>query len=61
MARKFKKSMLEYAQVVLSKISFDKKLFHKELRKAFRNLDDEDRKKLVRWIRSRQVPLRWNI
>lgn len=60
MARNFNKSMLEYAKDILSKISFDKKLFRKELRKAFRNLDDEDRKELITWVRSTQMPLHWN-
>lgn len=44
--------MLEYAKIILAKISFDKRLFRKEFRKAYRNLSPEERERLSRWIRS---------
>ena len=50
--RKFKNSMLEYSKMILSKISFDRKLFRKEYRKAFRYLDKQERTKLSEWARS---------
>lgn len=50
--RKFKLSMLEYSKVILSKISFDKKLFRKEYKKAFRYLDSNERNALKKWVRS---------
>jgi hypothetical protein len=50
--RKFKLSMLEYSKVILSKISFDKKLFKKEYRKAFRYLDNDERTALKNWVRA---------
>ena len=50
--RKFKLSMLEYSKVILSKISFDKKLFKKEYKKAFRYLDNDERVALKYWVRA---------
>ncbi|HZY80619.1 MAG TPA: hypothetical protein VFE50_13935 [Cyclobacteriaceae bacterium] len=50
--RKFKLSILEYSKVILSKISFDRKLFRKEYKKAFRKLDNNDRTALKSWIRA---------
>lgn len=50
--RKFKLSMLEYSKVILSKISFDKRLFRKEYKKAFRYLDHDDRTALKHWVRA---------
>jgi hypothetical protein len=44
--------MLEYSKLILSKMTFDRKLFKKELRKAFRYLDREERKQLIIWVRS---------
>jgi hypothetical protein len=49
--RKFKISMLEYSKIILSKISFDKKLFRKEYKKAFRYLDKSERAALKNWVR----------
>lgn len=48
----FTRSFLEYSKLILSKISFDKKLFRKEYRKAFRKLDEEERVTLRRWVRT---------
>ena len=50
--RKFKRSMLEYSKIILAKISFDKTLFRKEYRKAFRYLDRNDRSELRQWVRA---------
>jgi len=50
--KKFKLSMLEYSKIILSKISFDKKLFRKEYRKAFKCLDSNERSTLKRWVRT---------
>ncbi len=50
--RKFKLTMLEYSKVILAKISFDKRLFKKEYRKAFRYLDKDDRAALKHWVRA---------
>lgn len=52
MKRRFTRSMLEYAKIILSKISFDKRLFRKEYRKAFRSLNAEERVTLRQWIRN---------
>lgn len=51
-ARKFELSMLEYSKIILSKISFDKKLFRKEYKKAFRYLDNNERTTLRQWVRA---------
>jgi len=50
--RKFKLSMFEYSKVILSKISFDRKLFIKEYRKAIRYLDNNERNALKHWVRT---------
>jgi hypothetical protein len=50
--KKFKLSMLEYSKIILSKISFDKKLFRKEYKKAFRYLGSNDRIALMHWVRA---------
>ena len=50
--RIFKLSMLEYSKIILSKISFDKRLFKKEYKKAFRYLDNNDRMALKQWVRA---------
>ena len=54
--RKFKLSMLEYYKVILFKISFDKKSFRKEYKKAIKHLDDGERAALKNWVRSQ-----WNM
>jgi hypothetical protein len=52
MGRKFKRSMLEYSKMILSKINFDKKLFRKEYRKALKHLDSNEQDQLRQWVRS---------
>lgn len=41
--------MLNYVKTVLSKVSFDARLFEKELRKAIRMLIAEEVNELKRW------------
>ena len=41
--------MLEYFKTILSKVSFDKWLFEKELRKAIHSLVNEELPKLKEW------------
>lgn len=41
--------MLEYCKTVLVKVSFDKKLFEKELKKALKSLVPEEIKQLREW------------
>ena len=41
--------MLEYVKTILLKVSFDKRLFEKELRKAFNVLVPEEIKQLEMW------------
>lgn len=41
--------MLEYFKTILSKVSFDKKLFEKELLKAIKNLITEDLQDFKKW------------
>lgn len=50
--------MLEYSKLILSKMTFDKKLFRKEVRKAFRYLNVEERRQLIEWVRSKSEMLR---
>ena len=42
-------TMLEFIKTVLVKVSFDKKLFEKELRKALKVLLPADVKQLKKW------------
>ena len=46
-------SMLEYTKTILEKVSFDRKLFEKELRKAIRYLLEPELKELERWCMER--------
>lgn len=41
--------MLEYFKTILSKVSFDKRLFEKELRKAIKTLVDKEVSILKEW------------
>lgn len=41
--------MLEYVKTILVKVSFDKMLFEKELRKAFKVLVKEELEQLKQW------------
>ena len=41
--------MLEYVKTILVKVSFDKMLFEKELRKAFKVLVKEEIEQLKQW------------
>jgi len=43
------KPMFEYTKEILTKVSFDKKLFKKELVKARRWLKSDERKMLMVW------------
>ncbi len=47
--RKFKRSMLEYSKLILSKMSFDRELVRKEYSKAIKHLNDEERMELQAW------------
>lgn len=41
--------MLEYVKIILSKVSFDKKLFEKELKKGLKELGIIEIKELKTW------------
>lgn len=47
-----KKSKLEYAKTILKKVSFDIKLFRKELAKAYQYLMEEEVNELMNWVES---------
>jgi hypothetical protein len=49
--RIFKKSMLEYSKMILSKIKFDPRLFRKEYKKSFQYLEPIEHKELKKWLR----------
>lgn len=44
------RAMLEYSKTVLKKVSFDTKLFCKELKKAISNLLPEEIEELKLWL-----------
>lgn len=41
--------MLEYFKLILSKVSFDKRLFERELRKAIKSLVEDELNELKNW------------
>lgn len=41
--------MLEYFKTILSKVSFDRRLFEKELRKAIKTLVEKEVEDLKKW------------
>lgn len=45
------RAMLEYTKTVLKKVSFDARLFYKELKKAISNLLPEEIEELKLWLR----------
>lgn len=45
--------MLEYIKIILQKVSFDRRLFEKELRKAIRMLMPDEVKRLKTWCYER--------
>jgi hypothetical protein len=58
--------MFEYSKMILEKVSFEPRIFKKELRKALRQSTKEEFKQLICWCREKfgkkrdisQVPLR---
>ncbi len=44
------RAMLEYTKTILKKVSFDTKLFCKELKKAISNLLPNEIEELKRWL-----------
>lgn len=46
-------SPIEYAKMILEKVSFEPKIFKKELRKALRSSSKRDFKHLMDWCRER--------
>jgi len=44
------KNMLEYSKELLSKVSFDVKLFKKELAKAYQHLLEDEVEELKMWV-----------
>lgn len=44
---------IEYAKMILEKVSFEPKIFRKELRKALRNASKRDFKYLMAWCREK--------
>lgn len=41
--------MLEYFKIILSKVSFDRRLFERELRKAIKSLVEDELNELRKW------------
>ncbi len=50
-----KTSFLDYYKVILQKVSFDRKLFKKEYRKAIETLQESEAGILKRWIRENNI------
>lgn len=47
-----KRNMLEYTKMILQKVSFDRKLFEKELSKAQRELRPKEKHELMNWVKT---------
>lgn len=52
-----KNSFLDYYKYILEKVSFDKKLFSKEYKKAIKYLKKEERYKLNNYLKSKGFQL----
>ncbi len=50
-----KTSMLEYVKLILSKVSFDRKLFRKEYRKGLGWLSSNEAGELKSWLRAQRL------
>jgi hypothetical protein len=48
-----KKIQLEYCKFILEKVSFDSKLFQKELAKSLQILVEKEARELKAWVKSR--------
>jgi hypothetical protein len=48
-----KNSWLTYSQTLLEKVSFDRKLLLKELKKALKNLNPTEKKELFQWSKTK--------
>ena len=46
-------TMFEYAKMILEKVSFEPRIFKKELRKALRQSTKEEFKQLMAWCREK--------
>jgi hypothetical protein len=46
-------SPLDYAKMILEKVSFDPKLFKKELRKALRQANRQEFSQLMNWCKDK--------
>ncbi len=53
-----KTSFLDYYKLILSKVSFDRRLLGKEYLKASRTLQADELQDLNRWLRSRGLHLK---
>lgn len=49
-------TMFEYNKLILEKVSFEPRIFKKELRKAFRNSTRDEITKLKAWCRNKFSP-----
>lgn len=45
--------MFEYSKMILEKVSFEPRIFKKELRKALRQLPKEEYKQLMNWCKEK--------
>lgn len=55
-----KNSMFEYTKTILKKVSFDRKLFYKEYRKAQAWLQPQEVSALRMWVRMNMFPWQSN-
>ncbi len=54
-------SMLEYIKIILQKVSFDRKLFEKELRKAIKMLMPNEVNRLRAWCYQNFSPVHQSV
>ncbi|WP_296705242.1 hypothetical protein [Algoriphagus sp.] len=52
---KKRKSMLDYCKTILKAVSFDRKLFKKEYRKALKWLSNDEGRELKYWLRQEYI------
>lgn len=50
-------TMFEYNKLIMKKVSFDARIFKKEVRKAFKNSTEDEVRRLKAWWRNNSISI----